>query len=901
MATKIVNARDCRNNIGMNGVPTDATGAQLLNYQQFRRVRNDLVKLGSNGQSMTDLATAMQNSGMFDPNVLYNAIVDGYYQDLTSFNWTAQQNALKTALTRKNTNGSVILNILENVNEVGWTTKQGGGYVTPNGTVQQGIDEPYTTGSPIPDSVRAMYVQWNQAVYNFKQANASLFTQTKLIAPSMLDFSGRFGNGYGDINVAQYNDFGNIHWYMTANGGNSTPSGNNDGNLFPQTYNGFKAGTMGGSKELCLTECGVNTSSGTAQDGVSCAWMSIAQILDFYAIGGKLIFFYTATNDAGFQWYNSNTTFSSATAQPRAKAFRNFQTLMSLGNNYSSTANLTDTAAFSPGYTGGNLSITGLDSAGTVASSLITAKSDGSAILWIWREPKYDNGSGAAQSQIPTVNPITVNFGQSVTWKQWDVFGGTGGNTRTVTDSPTQVGSTTTSTSASINLYTVVAIEISAINVTTAPSTPATPTLGATTATSQVINFTQTATGTANAVQTVTPQLSTNNGTSWTTAATLTAMPMSTYKYIGLTSSTPYLARYGVANTAGGPVYSGSVGFTTSAPVVNPTTPTLVQAKAFRVDTPNGQPQMNLSLDQQPNAANMFLLTWSGYAGSGSNSNAISVPTGSTQLFNPYYTSEEVIVAWLVPYTANNTWTVSNYDYQNDGVFNLFELAAVSTYDTAVGAMTTNTTTQVSWPLGSPTSSNCVRISLLSLTYAATIGSPTAGLNVLLSDSPSVTYHQSVVLTENGTVTGPVTLNIQNGNSAAASAYANFAFYGAGLPPQVQGVGATNVTNTGATLSWTGVGTAAESYTVRVSSDNTTFTDLATVSASITSYSLTLSPGSTSYYGVAANNASGRGPMSASVKVIATTTGSAGSGSVGQIRLRNGGFILLDPNGYIRF
>jgi hypothetical protein len=146
---------------------------------------------------------------------------------------------------------------------------------------------------------------------------------------------------------------------------------------------------------------------------------------------------------------------SVSTPKPAAMMMKNWTNLMSLGNSYASTANLTDIAnapTFTPAYTGTGFSVSGLTNPGESGSTLIMAKSDGSTMIAVWREPQIDNGANAGSSQVPGVNNVTVNLGSSQAYKVWDPSGGSGGNNLTVTAAPTLIKSGTGS-SLSLALY----------------------------------------------------------------------------------------------------------------------------------------------------------------------------------------------------------------------------------------------------------------------------------------------------------------------------------------------------------------------------------------------------------------------------------------------------------------
>lgn len=905
MAPPIINARDIRNGWGVDGAATTTGGGAGLNYLQCRWTRDDMLNMGFDGAAGATLAAGMVTSAFFDPNPKIVGITDAY---VDGNNWTSQQTPLLTAVARKTQNGNKLFQIIENANEIGNTSVGNGHHVISDTSATVKLEA--TSGGNGVDgcgnlpTMQAAF-DWSVGLNNFRNANAAAFSGVKIASCTILDgnlhtspsVSGRNGDfpaaAPNGINVNGIADYGAFHFYVNPLAGATSPSGPGVGNQInlAQSYLGFKNGFSGGAGtfQLLLTETGGNEHDNFAIDGVGCAWIAILAMLDFFALGGKLYLHYNmigntpASTEGSFGLFGTRSAGSIWTTsvppnnpRPRANAMRNLSTLMSLSNTYSNASNITTaelTGNITPAYTGANLTITGIDSVGPAGSTMVCPKSDGSTMIAVWRQPAIEtNVTPPAQTTpIVTPNTVTVNFGSSQTYRIWDVFGGTGGNTTVVTNAPTLVaGQAGTGTSVTFPLFTSAFIELLPTNVTSAPVTPATPTLGPTTATSQVINWTTVTSGTA-AVANYAAQFSTNNTTWITPTGGATLGQASTFAFVGLTPATNYFFRTQATNAVGGPISSASIAATTAGSSGGGT-PVLVQTNSFRSDQPTATPTITLGLVNQPLSTNSIFVMFNGFAGSGTNSNAIVAPVGSTVLSGPNYDGgSEVTWAWQVPYTSTNQWTFSNFDNLNNAGWKILEVNGYSTFDTSHGVVPSETATAVGVNLVSPTFSNVLRLTLLSLQNPATIGAGSAGVAVVKADP--LTFHQGVLLTETTAATSPISLGLTGGIAGDTSSYLNLQLYGGVVPNQVTGVTISAVSANSFSISWTGQ-TVATSYTVNISSTSATagFSLLSTVPSTTTNAQATNLAANTSYWvQVAANNAVGQGAFSAAATTTTTS------------------------------
>ncbi len=441
----IVNARNLRNGWGVNDGSYNSNTAAALYYLGCRWIRNDFGA-GVSAANFSALVKAMANYP--DPNVKIQGILNDYYQSANSYTWSQQQNDILSVVAVKNPNGTSVLGAIEGPNEMG--SGDGNGSVYPNGTSLV-ANNSFANDT----NLQACYVAWAEALSTFRNSNSSALSGVEILAPTILDFTGGNGN-YSGLNVSSYVDYGCFHYYSNTTGGaGGTTSGSGCSDDLSDMYNGMCAGQSGSNKlSMVQSECGpqaTNQGGGYALDLVSQAWSILMQAFDHFALGGHRFMVYCLFNDsnANFGLFNGSDP-----NNPTAKAIvlKNFANLMSLGNNYTNSANFTDTASFTPAYTGNGFSINGLQNAGKAGTSLIMPKSDGSTMIAVWAEPIIDNGSNSAKSQVPAANPITVNLGGSYKWNVYDPSGGGGGSTPIVSVTTTPITSGNGST-VNLTLY----------------------------------------------------------------------------------------------------------------------------------------------------------------------------------------------------------------------------------------------------------------------------------------------------------------------------------------------------------------------------------------------------------------------------------------------------------------
>lgn len=901
MAPPIVNARNIRNGWGLNGITQDSDGAAALLQANCRWVRSDMKFLGANGNTgvpngtggAQGLATAMVSSGMFDPNPKFQAIIDDYYGD--QWSWTNQETFLATALGLKTQNGNKLFAAIEGPNEMG-SQGNGNGSIDVNKTALILAADNITGSSYV--NVRTIFGNWSNAIATHRSGNATLWQGVELIGPTILDCgqggssttrapsglpgdweSAAYPNGDG-LQITGLCDYGTIHYYCQNGGqessapcvaGQTTYTGYQQ--AFDIYYKGFRSGFSGGGSSLGLVVSECNPSNGGwSPDGVSLAWNNTALLFDTFVLGGHRVTFFTAT---GYTPYNLWTTYPTVPT-PTIKMLANVGTLMSLSNNYKATSNLTDTAAFTPAYTGSSLNITttaGTANFGTAGNCIVCPKSDGSTMIIIWREPSYDDQSGTntvGGAAVPASATFNVAFGSSQTFNIWDPAGASGGNNRTINSTPTKLSGPTTATSANITLYaSPIFIELTGVAVTGPPVTPSTPTLGPTTATTQTINWT-TITGTNTAPSGYNAQFSSNAGSTWTTAATLGVV--GTYTFQGLTPNTLYSFRVQATNSLG--TTSSAAITATTAGSSGGTTPALVQVNSARNDNQTGTASQTLSFLSAAQSTNTVWVFFQGYAGTGTNSNAITAPAGSTVVSGPNYDpsgGSEVTWAWIVPYTSTNQYIFTNFDNSNNAGWFILEVSGYSTFDTNHGQVTSVSPTAITWPIVGEAFTNALRLSLLSCEQASTIGTVSpVGATVASSHASTVPFHQGVLVKEvSGTTptSSPCVLTISGGKATTSDtdAYLNVQIYGGSVPAQVTlpATPVTAITSTQAVIAWNAAA-GATSYTVLLSTNGgASFTPIPSgtgLPTSATNFTITGLSANTPYQTqVFASNSAGQG------------------------------------------
>ncbi len=350
------------------------------------------------------------------------------------------------------------------------------------------------------------------------------------------------------------------------------------------------------------------------------------------------------------------------------------------------------------------------------------------------------------------------------------------------------------------------------------------------------------------------------------------------YTVVGLTPGKQYSFQVTAKNSLGpGPISTALT--TTMAAQSTSSTPTVVQSATFRSDSVGGvaaAASITLSLPNTPSAANAVWVFFNGYAGGTGgqslNSGAITAPSGATPISGPNYDSvSEVTQCWLITANVNsNSFTFSNFDTNDNAGWKIVEVANGETYGTPThGAVTSATTTAVTWPLTTATSTPFLGLTELAIQFGATIVSGGTGITIVKQDPISTTpYHQGVILSDSsGITTGSI--NVTGGTAADTDTYISINIYGAALPVQVTNLTAANVTTNGVKLSWSSVA-GASSYTILYEGGGvSTFTQFGLpIAASSSTVTLGgLIPNTSYSFEVFASNASGQGNPSTSVPI----------------------------------
>lgn len=914
--TRVINARDVRNQLGFNGSAYDNRGVAVMDYIGFRYWRGYTGDAAGNTAIYQNFANLCVSSGLFDPNIHFQVLIDAYWQSSgqnPAWNWAwtpIQQPILKALLPQKNQNGTPICPSIEGPNEIG-DNVQGGGTVFPdtftNVTFGNG-------NSPVRDPTsQSCFLRWAQVIHDFKVANPSLFTNCEIVAPTIVsnggqgggiaDFWGGIGYAFGGaMDVHNLVDYGCFHCYLGADTDGTTFGHNplpGSGSL-PWgylTHLGHKTSQSGNNPNnlsMVISECGAfQFSNNYAADHVSSAWGTLLYMCDHFGFGGRRILFYGLTpgsGNPGLSYFNngdplflpSNASEAASSAYPRTKCLRNWQTLVSIGNNYKDTRNLIESGpnppSFVPGYTGTGFSVSGMTQPGDGANAMIMPKSDGTTMIVVWREPhpidtaNNGNGTGSSANTIGSANVVTVNFGSLQTYNIWDPSGGSGGNNTTITDSPTKLAGPIQGTSATLNMFNVpLFIELVSTPPTQKPDAPTGVTLGIASATSQTISWPAAGHQPATYTLQIQPLVSTG---AWTNIATIDAGLLS-YTYLGLIPNTLYFYRLLATNSFGDSAPSSSVSKTTNAAITQSTQPVIPgnNYRSFRSDNPTTSP-ITLSLPIAPSATSSVFVFFNGYSGgaTGGNNSSIVAPAGAVIVSGPNYDpagGEEVTICWqLTSNITSNSFVFSGFDTLNNAGWKIVEVTNVSSLDANHGPVSSASATAISWPLIAPAFPNCVRLSQISITFASTNGTPSAGVTSLVADPATVGFHQDVLYSISPTTT-TASIARTGGNAADQDSYLSLNIYGATLPSQVTGLVSSNVTTTSVGLSWNSLGSTVTSYTAQISANNgSTWTTSQIIPATTSNTTISNLTGSTPYqFRVFGNNNSGPGPVSAALNV----------------------------------
>lgn len=914
MAFAVRNARDVRDGLGFNvggrnGIEITATAtdvAKALEYVGARWLRTEI-----NGAEVTygkNVQDALVAQKYNNPNLKCQLLVNGYLAFASTYPWSAKQSGMVLGYISdwQGQDGKSIIRAVEGPNEMNSNDFQGGH--TAGGEQCCIVDttnaiQSYSgtaIGSQPDSNSDAAMIQWTAKMASTLQPTLKN-NGIELLSPTYSGYY--FVPWQGNQNVSAYADRGCYHSYNNSTGqtGGNAGSGmpcsayahaNNPGVDMSQFYQSAALGLMGDAKaSMVISETRASMASSGPFTAASSARSDMCWFFDFMVLGGKRMMYFDLledTTNAGGGWGFLQADF--VTPYPIAICMKNTMNILSLKKSYQSSDNNNDTASFTPKFNGSTLTVstpTAPSGAGASISTfpninvvqpgvLVMPKSDGSTIIAVWNEPSVQTSSGSGGQVIPSAASCTVNFGSTQTYNVYDITG-QGGNTSAMSPNVTTTPyiANASGSSVTVNLYGMpVLIELVAAVATTVPAAPSGFTLGTTTSTRQTVTFTAGSTGQANSPDNFILQYQKGGTTgTWITQATITASNTS-YTYYGLDISSLYYFRMFASNSIGQSASPTSNLSATTLGQQTSSTPGLIQTATARDDGTNVTSH-TLSLGSVPQTGNSVYVFFNGYGGTGGVSNSITAPSGSTVVSGPNYNSQEVTWCWKMPASAvtSNSFTFSNFDSGNNAGWKLAEVSNATTESADQGAVSSVTATAITWPLVTPSSSNCVRLSLLSMQQkVTTVGSGSTGVTVQRADT-SAAFHVGILASETASTTSPVNIALTGATASDPDAYLNLTIYGKSLPNQVANLSYTNLTSTTLTLSWTSQGANVTSYRVEQSTDSgTTWTKLVDVTASTSSYAVTGLTSNTGYqFRVTAYNDSGTGSPSTAVSLTTST------------------------------
>lgn len=426
----VVNARNIRNGWGVNTGETDSNAVTALKYIQTR-----LVRMQIDGD-ITGIIQGFQDNlvsgNAFDPNLRLQLLLNDYRNAAGNTLTLSKQWILNGISKIKGPNNTMVLKAIEGPNEMN-NGGVGGGARGPDDNIDKtGAGQQTTVIDPI---AIANFLDWAQQVHQFRQDNLGVLSSVELISGTLLNYTA--ANWPTTANVSAYVDYPCMHYYAGPH--NSVPCLAANPDNFERMYSFALAG-LGPGMSMVQSEGGFSSEiGGYAQDGRSSARYQIMQILDHFVKGGHRYMIYNlrnavinddgSTNVPGTPGNVNENNFGQFwgnwTPKPAATALHNLQNLLSLGNDYTNTANLTDNTSFTPNYSGVGLSVNGLQAAGSAGSVMVMPKSDNTCMIAVWNEPIIDDGNGVSLSSGTGFgNQITVNFGATYNYKVYDAMGG---------------------------------------------------------------------------------------------------------------------------------------------------------------------------------------------------------------------------------------------------------------------------------------------------------------------------------------------------------------------------------------------------------------------------------------------------------------------------------------------
>lgn len=458
MAPPIKNARDCIDGIGFNlgnGSLSMNTIAAALGFTCCRWFR--IAAEGYQG-----LATGLQNglvaTGQANPNLKVMMLTTAYAQNGDSFNWTTVQIPfiLGTALNNLDANGHSTLWAIEGPNEVNAGEiggGQGGGTFHVNTTNY--VQAPWGGGEVDTDSILA-YREWAAAEQTFYNSNSTTLNSKghniEVYAPT---FSGFYFTPWPSCSLTASNiQYGNIHWYAAYPPG--IQGANGSASLPVQMRAASQSFWGNTTAPLILTEgpiygpgyAGSDTADNQALGrGNALAWC------DFFAQNGHRMFYFELTQDPTNQGGQFGVAFQSNGTTKLAFAYmlNNMNNILSIGNSYGGSANLTDMntkPTFTPTFNSAGVTVSSMPGGmvGDAGNLLIMPKADTNTVIAVWNEVGYTGNTS------PPATAVTVNFGSIQTYKVYDISGSGGNSTMNPTTSTTPYKSGTGS-SVGVNLF----------------------------------------------------------------------------------------------------------------------------------------------------------------------------------------------------------------------------------------------------------------------------------------------------------------------------------------------------------------------------------------------------------------------------------------------------------------
>jgi len=422
-------ARDVRNGWGVN-IPNDAATAtrvaEALDFLGTRWVRLQLD--GDRTAACALLQAALVRQAVPSDGLKLQLVLNGYLQGARRNSWAAQQRwILEGVLPIRRPDGRSILAAIEGPNEL--NSGNGGGSRGPDDTIDKTGGQLATSDNKV---ANRNFVDWARQLKAFRDANAQALRGVEILSPTVLYYYPM--NWSSALDVSRYVDYGSFHYYAGLQGGGGVPSWPANPDNFARMYGFAQAGICPG-KAMVQSEGGAasHAGGGYAADGRSGARYQLMQLLDHHAVGGHRYMVYDLFNHP--RSTRSHVTRESeenyglyfgdmADPKPAAIALHNLSNLLSLGNRFADRRNLSDTSPFSPAYSGDDLRISGLQSAGSAGQALVLPKSDGTTIIAVWNEPTIDTGSGI--SVRPPANPVSVEFGAVYDYNVYDPTGGGG-------------------------------------------------------------------------------------------------------------------------------------------------------------------------------------------------------------------------------------------------------------------------------------------------------------------------------------------------------------------------------------------------------------------------------------------------------------------------------------------